>query len=96
MNLASRRDWMSGSPSGSRRLKGLRVGVIANPTSVDARMVHIADHLRAAQGVTLAALFGPEHGIRADAQDMIGVDVRPRPQDRRAGPYASTGRTSRA
>jgi uncharacterized protein YbbC (DUF1343 family) len=55
-------------------LKGLRVGVIANPTSVDLRMVHIADHLRFAEGVTLAALFGPEHGLRADAQDMIGVN----------------------
>ena len=54
-------------------LKGLRVGVIANPASVDSRMVHIADHIREADGVTLAALFGPEHGIRADAQDMIGV-----------------------
>jgi uncharacterized protein YbbC (DUF1343 family) len=54
-------------------LKGLRVGVIANPTSVDLKMVHIADQLRIAEGVTLSALFGPEHGIRADAQDMIGV-----------------------
>jgi uncharacterized protein YbbC (DUF1343 family) len=54
-------------------LKGLRVGAIANPTSVDLGMVHIADHLRLADGVTLAALFGPEHGLRADAQDMIGV-----------------------
>jgi uncharacterized protein YbbC (DUF1343 family) len=55
-------------------LRGLRLGVIANPTSVDRRMVHIVDHLANAEGVTLAALFGPEHGIRADAQDMIGVD----------------------
>jgi uncharacterized protein YbbC (DUF1343 family) len=54
-------------------LRGLRIGVIANPTSVDLGMVHIADHLRAAEGVTLAALFGPEHGLRADVQDMIGV-----------------------
>ncbi len=54
-------------------LKGCRVGAIANPTSVDRSMVHLADHLRAAPDVTLAALFGPEHGIRADAQDMIGV-----------------------
>ena len=61
-------------------LKGLRVGVIANPTSVDSQIVPIVDHLRVADGVTLAALFGPEHGIRADAQDMIGVnsDLDPR------------------
>ncbi len=62
--------------------RGLRVGVIANPTSVDRRMVHIVDHLANAEGVTLAALFGPEHGIRADAQDMIGVDSE---RDRKSG-----------
>ncbi len=55
-------------------LKGLRVGAIANPTSVDARMVHLADLLVAAEGITLQALFGPEHGLRADAQDMVGVN----------------------
>ena len=56
-------------------LRGLRVGAIANPTSVDRRMVHLADLLRNAEGITLASLFGPEHGIRAEAQDMIGVDA---------------------
>ncbi len=55
-------------------LRGCRVGAILNPTSVDASMVHAADLLRAASGVTLAALFGPEHGIRGEAQDMIGVE----------------------
>ncbi len=54
-------------------IRGLRVGAIVNPTSVDGRLVHLADHLRRADGVLLAALFGPEHGIRADAQDMVGV-----------------------
>ena len=54
-------------------IRGQRVGVIANPTSVDHRIQHIADHLREASGVTLGALFGPEHGIRADVQDMVGV-----------------------
>lgn len=54
-------------------LRGRRVGAICNPTAVDRRMRHLADLLHDATGVTLAALFGPEHGIRADAQDMIGV-----------------------
>ena len=36
-------------------LKGLRVGVIANPTSVDRLMVHIADHLRFADGSDIGA-----------------------------------------
>jgi uncharacterized protein YbbC (DUF1343 family) len=55
------------------RLKGRRVGVIANPTSVDSRLRHLVDLIAEAPGVTLAALFGPEHGIRAEAQDLIGV-----------------------
>ncbi len=56
------------------RLKGRRVGAIANPTSVDRRMRHLADLLHQARGVELLALFGPEHGVRAEAQDMIGVE----------------------
>jgi uncharacterized protein YbbC (DUF1343 family) len=55
-------------------LRGQRVGLIANPTSVDRRMHHLADLLHLAPNVELVGLFGPEHGIRADAQDMIGVD----------------------
>ncbi|CAN5902015.1 DUF1343 domain-containing protein [soil metagenome] len=56
-----------------RPLRGRRVGAICNPTSVDGRLRHLADHLQFAEGVELVALFGPEHGVRADAQDMIGV-----------------------
>src|SRR5205823_717273 len=41
--------------------------LIANPTSVDPQLRHAADLVPA------AALFGPEHGLRGDAQDMIGV-----------------------
>ncbi|MCB9563818.1 MAG: DUF1343 domain-containing protein [Kofleriaceae bacterium] len=54
-------------------LRGKRVGLIANPTAVDAELRHAADLLAALPGVELAALFGPEHGVRGDAQDMIGV-----------------------
>jgi uncharacterized protein YbbC (DUF1343 family) len=50
-----------------RLLRGRRVGLIANPTAVDAELRHAADLL------SLVALFGPEHGVRGDAQDMIGV-----------------------
>jgi uncharacterized protein YbbC (DUF1343 family) len=53
-------------------LKGRRVGLICNPTSVDAELRHAVELLRAKLNVT--ALFGPEHGVRGDAQDMIGVD----------------------
>lgn len=57
-----------------RRLRGRKVGAIANPTSVDSRMRHLADLLGSAEGVDLRCLFGPEHGVRADAQDMVGVE----------------------
>ena len=55
------------------RLRGRRVGLIANPTSVDIRMRHLVDLVADAEGVSLRALFGPEHGLRAEAQDMEGV-----------------------
>ena len=54
-------------------LKGLRVGAICNPTSVDANLRHLADLLHEADGVTLAALFGPEHGVRGDVQYLEEV-----------------------
>jgi len=57
-----------------RALKGLRVGAIVNPTSVDSRFRHLADLLDAAPDVTLAALFGPEHGVRGEVQYMESVD----------------------
>jgi uncharacterized protein YbbC (DUF1343 family) len=55
-------------------LKGKRVGAIVNPTSVDSRFRHLADLLASAPGVKLGALFGPEHGIRGEAQYMVAVD----------------------
>jgi uncharacterized protein YbbC (DUF1343 family) len=59
-----------------RRVLGrARVGLIANPTTVDRRLRHAADLLHASSDVDLRMLFGPEHGIRGSAQDMIGVDA---------------------
>ena len=65
-----------------RPLRGMRVGLVCNPTAVDRRLRHAADLLAAAPGVRLAALFGPEHGVRGDAAYMEAVaDER----DRRTG-----------
>lgn len=69
--------------SGFAKLKGKRVGAIVNPTSVDQRFVHLIDLLHGASGVTLGALFGPEHGVRGEAQYMVAVDDVAR--DRRTG-----------
>jgi uncharacterized protein YbbC (DUF1343 family) len=63
-------------------LQGKKLGLIANPTSVDRELRHSIDRLRAA-GFDLRVLFGPEHGLRGDAQDMIAVAGESR--DRRSG-----------
>jgi len=54
-------------------LRGLRVGLVCNPTAVDRRLRHAADLLAAAPGVRLVSLFGPEHGVRGDVQYMAAV-----------------------
>jgi uncharacterized protein YbbC (DUF1343 family) len=54
------------------RLAGRRVGLLANPTSVSVEVEHSIDLLLAA-GIDLVALFGPEHGLRGDAQYMVAV-----------------------
>lgn len=49
-------------------LKGKRVGVITNRTGVDRRGRPIVDLMAAAPGVTLAAVFTPEHGFTAASE----------------------------
>lgn len=49
-------------------LRGRRVGLVTNPTAVDARLRSSAELLRAHPEVNLVALYGPEHGVRGDAQ----------------------------
>lgn len=53
-------------------LTGCRVGLCCNHTAVDRDLRHAVDLLLGA-GVEVVRLFGPEHGVRATAQDMIGV-----------------------
>ena len=55
----------------SGRLDGCRVGVVCNPASIDASFHHITDRLAARPGVTLGAIFGPQHGFQADVQDNM-------------------------
>jgi uncharacterized protein YbbC (DUF1343 family) len=49
-------------------VRGKRVGLITNPTGLDSHLDSIIDRFRAEPGVTLAALYGPEHGVRGNAQ----------------------------
>jgi uncharacterized protein YbbC (DUF1343 family) len=55
----------------SRRLRGARVGIVCNHASVGRGFAHIVDRLAAADGVTLGAIFGPQHGFRSDVQDNM-------------------------
>jgi uncharacterized protein YbbC (DUF1343 family) len=50
-----------------------RIGLVANATTVDRELRHAADLLHVHPDVNLGLLFGPEHGIRGAAQDMVGV-----------------------
>ena len=45
-----------------------RVGLITNPTGVGRDLVSIVEKFRAHPDVKLAALYGPEHGVRGNAQ----------------------------
>ena len=54
-----------------RLVEGARIGVVCNPASIDAQFRHTADRLVEDPGVTVAALFGPQHGFRSDVQDNM-------------------------
>jgi len=56
---------------GSQRLNGLRVGVLANPASIDHGFGHMVGRLAASADYRLAAIFGPQHGYRSDLQDNM-------------------------
>ena len=53
-------------------VRGRRVGLVTNQTGLDARGVHGVERLRAG-GVTLVALFSPEHGFRGAAAPGAAV-----------------------
>jgi uncharacterized protein YbbC (DUF1343 family) len=56
-----------------QEVAGLRLGLAAGPTSVDAHLVSTIDRLQARGGSCLTALFGAEHGLRGEAQ--AGVEL---------------------
>jgi uncharacterized protein YbbC (DUF1343 family)/CubicO group peptidase (beta-lactamase class C family) len=59
-------------------LKGLRIGLITNPTGQDAQRRSTIDLLLHAPGVQLKMLFGPEHGLYGNFDEAVGdgVDLR--------------------
>jgi uncharacterized protein YbbC (DUF1343 family) len=55
-------------------LEGKRVGLITNPTGVDSQLTSIVDLFHEDPYIELTALYGPEHGVRGDAQAGEYVD----------------------
>lgn len=55
-------------------VRGRRVGLVAHPASVTSRLEHATSVIHRAGGI-LKALFGPEHGVGGEAQDMETVTV---------------------
>ncbi len=55
-------------------VRGKRVGLITNPTGVGRDLVSIVEKFRAHPDVKLVALYGPEHGVRGNAQAGEFVD----------------------
>ena len=49
-------------------LRDKRVGLITNPTGVTRDLVSVVEKFRAHPDVKIAALYGPEHGVRGNAQ----------------------------
>ncbi len=49
-------------------VKGKRVGLITNPTGTDASLRSTIDLFRSNPAIELVALYGPEHGVRGNAQ----------------------------
>ena len=53
-------------------LKGKRVGMVVNPTSIIGKVTVVDSLLK--RGVNIVKIFGPEHGFRGDASAGMHVD----------------------
>jgi uncharacterized protein YbbC (DUF1343 family) len=72
----------------SSDLDGRRVGVVCNPASLDHRFGHIVDRIAQHPRVTLAAIFGPQHGFRSDVQENMIETGHARDERRRVPVYS--------
>ncbi|KYD05620.1 exo-beta-N-acetylmuramidase NamZ family protein [Bacillus atrophaeus] len=51
-----------------KQLKGKKIGLITNPTGVNSSLKSSVDVLSQDPDIQLTTLYGPEHGVRGDAQ----------------------------
>src|SRR5262245_41617824 len=52
-------------------LKGKRIGILANPTTMNGD-IHLVDFLLS-KGINVVKVFGPEHGFRGNASAGVKV-----------------------
>ena len=71
-----------------RLVEGRTVGLLCNPASLDSQFRHSADLLFEDSGVNLGAIFGPQHGFRADLQDNMIETPHGSDQRRRVPVYS--------
>jgi uncharacterized protein YbbC (DUF1343 family) len=57
-----------------RPIAGKNIGLVTNQSGVTSDLHHVVDLLHRGSGWKLTTLFGPEHGIWGEAQDMAHVD----------------------
>src|SRR5699024_5419053 len=55
-------------------VKGKNVGLITNPTGVNSSLDSIVDLIHEDPDINLVAMYGPEHGVRGDAQAGASVE----------------------
>jgi uncharacterized protein YbbC (DUF1343 family) len=63
-------------------IRGKRIGIVTNHSAILHNRTHLVDALVSRGDVTVAALFGPEHGIRGQAPDRKGVKDQLDPQSK--------------
>ena len=68
--------------SGSSRLRGQRLGLLCHQASVSRELDHAVELIRSIRGVSVRALFAPEHGLWGAAQDHATIATR---RDRKTG-----------
>lgn len=61
--------------SGYAALRGMKLGVITNQSGIDRYGNPSLDLLRSAPGVTVAAIFSPEHGIRGTKDEKVADEM---------------------
>ena len=62
---------------GFARLKGTRVGLITNQTGVTNAGTRDIEALSRARGLTLRAIFSPEHGLHGDVNESVAPGIEP-------------------